>query len=79
MLSDCEQLIYQEYDSSPVEDFDEIVRLTPEIAGRKKGTYPVGVSCVVGSLTVSYGASSIYLDSGDDVSLEKHAAASKAY
>lgn len=79
VLSDCAQLVYQEFDSSPVEDFDEIVGLEPEIVGVEKGTYPVVVNCVMGSLTVSYGAASIYLDSGDAVSLGELAAASKAY
>lgn len=79
VLSDCDQFVYQEYDSSPVEDFDEIVGLEPEIMGVEKGTYPVVVNCVMGSLNVSYGAASIYLDSGDAVSLDELAAASKAY
>jgi len=50
VLSDCDQLVYQEYDSSPVKDFDEIVGLEPEILGFEKGTYPVVVNCVMGSL-----------------------------
>jgi hypothetical protein len=79
VLSDCDQLVYQEYDSSPVEDFDEVVGLEPEIVDVEKGTYPVVVNCVMGSLKVSYGAASIYLDSGDSVSLDELAAASKAY
>jgi hypothetical protein len=79
VLSDCDQLVYQEYDSSPVEDFDEMVRLEPEIVGVEKGIYPVVVNCVMGSLNVSYGAASIYLDSGDAVSFNELAAASKAY
>jgi hypothetical protein len=79
ILSDCDQLVYQEYDSPPIKDFDEIVGLEPEIVGVEKGTYPVVVNCVMGSLKVSYGAASIYLDSGDEVSLEELAAASKAY
>ncbi|MYM71322.1 hypothetical protein GTP56_03820 [Duganella sp. FT134W] len=79
VLSDCDQFVYQEYDSSPVEDFDEIVGLEPEIVGVEKGTYPVVVNCVMGSLKVSYRAASIYLDSGDPVSLDEIAAASKAY
>ena len=79
VLSDCDQLVYQEYDSSPVEDFDEVVGLEPEIVDVEKGTYPVVVNCVMGSLKVSYGAASIYLDSDDSVSLDELAAASKAY
>ena len=79
VMSDCDQLVYQEYDSSPFEDFDEIVGLEPEIVGVEKGTYPVVVNCVMGSLKVSYGAASIYLDSGDAVSRDELAAASKAY
>lgn len=79
VLSDCGQFVYQEYDSSPVEDFDEIVGLEPEIVGVEKGTSPVVVNCVMGSLKVSYGAAAIYLDSGDEVSLEELAAASRAY
>ena len=79
VLSDCDQLVYQEYDSSPVKDFDEIVGLEPEILGFEKGTYPVVVNCVMGSLRVSYRAASIYLDSRDAVSLDELAVASKAY
>lgn len=79
VLSDCEQFIYQEYDSPPVEDFDEIVGLDPEIVSVEKGTCPIVVNCVMGTLKVSYGAASIYLDSGSEVSLEELAAASKAY
>lgn len=78
-VSDCSQLVYQEYDSPPVEDFDEIVGLEPEIVNVENGTYPVVVNCVMGSLKISYGAASIYLDSGDEVSLDELAEASKAY
>jgi len=79
VLSDCDQFVYQEYDSPPVEDFNEIVALKPEIVGVEKGTYPVVVNCVMGALTLSYGAASIHLDSGGRVSLDELAAASKAY
>lgn len=79
VLSDCDQLVYQKYDSPPVEDFDEIVGLEPEIVGVEKGTHPVVVICVMGSLKVSYAAASIYLDSGKPVSFDELAAASKAY
>lgn len=79
VLSDCDQFVYQEYDSPPVEDFNEIVALSPEIVGVQKGTYPVVVNCVMGALTISYGDASIHLDSGGRVSLDELAAASKAY
>ena len=79
VLSYCDQLVYQEYESSPVEDFDEIVRLEPEILGVEEGDHPVVINCVMGSLKVSYGAVSIYLDSGDAVSVDELAAASKTY
>lgn len=79
VLSDCDHLVYQEYDSTPVENFDEIVGLEPEILGVEKGTYPVIVNCVMGSLTMSYGCASIFLDSGEEVSFDELAAASKKY
>ncbi|WP_426161421.1 hypothetical protein [Pseudoduganella sp. R-34] len=79
VLSDCNQFVYQEYDSPAVKNFEEIVSLAPEIVGVEKGTHPVVVSCVMGELKVSYGAASIHLDSGDKVSLDELTAASKAY
>jgi hypothetical protein len=79
VLSECDQFVYQEYDSPPVKDFDEIVRLDPEIVGVEKGTYPVVVNCVMGTLKLSYAAASIYLDSGEKVSFDELTRASKAY
>jgi hypothetical protein len=79
VLSGCGHFVYQEYDSTPVESFDEIVGLEPEILGLERGTHPVIVNCVMGSLTMSYEHASIYLDSGDEVSFDELAAASKQY
>lgn len=79
VLYGCGHFVYQEYDSTPVQNFDEIVGLEPEILGVEKGSHPVVVNCVMGSLTMSYGRASIYLDSGEEVSFDELAAASKKY
>jgi hypothetical protein len=78
-LFDCSRFVYQEYDSPTVEDFHAIVALAPEIVGVEKGTGLVVVNCVMGKLTIDYGAASIYLDSGEQVSLDELTAASKTY
>ncbi|MBD8658272.1 hypothetical protein IFT68_21905 [Oxalobacteraceae sp. CFBP 13730] len=78
-LFDCKRFVYQEYDSTPLEDFDAIVALEPEIVGVEEGTESVIVSCVMGTLTIDYGAVSIYLDSGAPISVDELTAASKAY
>lgn len=78
-LFDCKRFVYQEYDSPPLEDFDAIVALEPEIVGVEKGTESVIVNCVMGTLTIDYGAASIYLDSGAPVSVDELTAASRRY
>lgn len=78
-LSDCEQFSYQEYDAPPITDFGEIVALDPEILGVEEDRRPIVVNCVMGSLTMSYGTVSIYLDTGEKVSYDELAAASKTY
>lgn len=78
-LFDCKRFVYQEYDSTPLEDLDAIVALEPEIVGVEEGTESVIVNCVMGTLTIDYGAASIYLDSGAPVSVDELTAASKAY
>jgi hypothetical protein len=78
-LIDCWRFEYQEYDSTPITDIEAIVALEPEIFGFGKGAHTVVVNCVMGTLTMSYGTASIYLDSGEEVSFDELAAASKAY
>jgi hypothetical protein len=78
-LFDCTRFVYQEYDSPPVKDFDAIVALEPEIFGVDNGTECVIVNCVMGTLTIDYGAASIYLDSGAPVSIDELAVASLTY
>ncbi|QOY95265.1 hypothetical protein IM543_05190 [Massilia sp. UMI-21] len=78
-LLDCKRFVYQEYDSSPLEDFDAIVALEPEIVSAEKGTESVIVNCVMGTLTIDYGAASIYLDSGAPVSFDELTTASRTY
>jgi hypothetical protein len=60
-------------------DIPKIVALEPEIFGFGTGPQPVVVNCVMGTLTMSYGTASIYLDSGEEVSFDELAAASRAY
>jgi hypothetical protein len=78
-LIDCWRFEYQEYDSTPITDIARIVALGPEIFGFGTGPQPVVVNCVMGTLTMSYGTASIYLDSGEEVSFDELAAASRAY
>ena len=78
-LTNCWGFSYREYDSMADADFDAIVALEPEIFGVEKGACPVVVNCVMGVLTMSYETASIYLDTGDEVSFDQLAAASKAY
>jgi hypothetical protein len=78
-LVDCWRFEYQEYDSAPITDIAAIVASEPEIFGFGNGPHPVVVNCVMGTLTMSYGTASIYLDSGEEVSLDELAAASRAY
>lgn len=78
-LADCSELVYQEYDAAPIKGFEAIVALQPEIVGVESGTQRVVLNCVMGTLTLSYGAASIHLDSGEKVSCHELAAASKAY
>ena len=78
-LFDCRRLVYQEYDSQAVINFDAIVALEPEIVGVGNETGFVVVNCVMGTLEIDYGAASIYLDSGEPVTIDELTAASKAY
>ncbi|WP_018152063.1 hypothetical protein [Leeia oryzae] len=78
-LSDCTRFTYQEYDSSLIENIDAIVALSPEILGVGKGEHPVVVNCVMGTLTMSYGAVSLYLDTGEEISFDELVIASKKY
>ena len=77
-LRDCGELVYKEYDSPPLTDFEAIVASAPEIVGVEVGT-PVVIHCVMGILTLSYRAASISLDTGERVTFDELAAASKAY
>lgn len=78
-LANCCRFEYQEYDSVPITDIEAIVALEPEIFGFREGPQPVVVNCIMGTLTMSYEAASIYLDSGEEVSFDELAAASRAY
>jgi len=79
VLANCGELTYREYDSTPVTDFDAIVALEPEIVNVEKCESCVVVNCVMGTLTISYEAAAIFLDSGEEVSIAQLAAGSKAY
>jgi len=79
VLANCSELTYREYDSTPVTDFDSIVALEPEIVSVEKCESSVVVNCVMGTLTTSYEAAAIFLDSGEEVSLDQLASCSKSY
>ena len=78
-LANCTELTYREYDSTPVADIDAIVALGPEIVSVERSENSIVVNCVTGALTTSYGVATIFLDSGEEVSLNQLAAGSKSY
>jgi len=78
-LIDCWRFEYQEYGSTPITDIARILALAPEIFGYGTGPHPVVVNCVMGTLTMSYGSALVYLDSGEEVSFDELATASRMY
>lgn len=78
-LANCREFTYCEYDSTPVMDFDAIVALDPEIVSVEKGASCVVVRCVTGTLSMSFEAAAVYLDTGEEVSFDELSSAGKAY
>lgn len=79
VLANCSEMTYCKYDSAPVREFDAIVALGPEIGTADNDASRVTVNCVMGTLTLAYEAASIFLDTGEKVSPNELAAASKTY
>lgn len=79
VLTDCTRFEFAEYDRELLHDFASIVERDPEILSLEHDGDPVVVNCTMGPLTLSYGAASLYLDSGVPVSFEELSSASEAY
>jgi hypothetical protein len=78
LLSGCTHFTFQPYDEPVVSNLAAISALEPEILSAEAGD-PLEVSCVMGTLSVSYQSTALFLDSGASVALSELDAASEAY
>ena len=78
-LANCNQFEYTPYDEPPCTDFQEILRLDPEILSLAGNSDTVVINCTMGTLTLSYSSASIALDTGGTVLPAQLAQASRDY
>lgn len=78
LLSDCTHFTFQPYGEPVLSDLAAISALEPEILS-SEASDPLEICCVMGTLSVRYQSSTLFLDSGTSISLPELYAASEAY
>jgi hypothetical protein len=77
-LGGCTRFEYEPYDEPPCRNLGEIAQSEPEILSLKSVS-PVIVCCVRGILRLEYASASVFLDSGEWISVEALAKAVAGY
>ena len=69
-LEGCTFVSFRPFEQPPIDSLEGIARAEPEIL-YVQNIEPVVIDCTAGTLSVSYQAASVYLDTGEEVSYEQ--------